>query len=169
MKGFVDASSFLTVSFTLFVHEHSSATPSVSSDPSCSFSLRLYARDIIELGAVYLDSMASAETLALTVLAMRVGELKSVYVCLTEGEYIIHASGMDIVVLKGPSPLGVLIDGSMAGGSFSTTPVCEESLDVECDIVMNDDITLKESGATSGTTYAPGEIVALSRSKSYEM
>ena len=169
VKGFVDASSFLAVSFTLFVHEHSSATPAVSSDPSCSFSLRLYARDIIELGAVYLDSANSAETLALTVLAMRVGELKSVYVCLTEGEYIIHASGMDIVVLKGPSPLGALIDGSMAGGSFSTTPVCEESLDVECDIVMSDDITLKESGAASGTTYAPGEIVALSRSKSYEM
>ena len=57
----------------------------------------------------------------------------------------------------------------MAGGSFSTTPVCEESLDVECDIVMSDDITLKESGAASGTTYAPGEIVALDRSKTYEM
>ena len=169
VTGYLTDTLFQTVSFTLFLHEHNSATPSVSSDPSCSFSLNLYAMFDIESETVYLDSISSTASLALTGLTMKAGETKSMNVCLPEGEYIIHAYGIDIVVLKGSSPLGVLFGGYMAGGSFSTTPVCEESLDVECGIVMSGDITLKESGAESGTKYAYGEIVALNRSKTYEM
>ena len=111
-----------------------------------------------------------AASLALAVPAMKRDEIRSVFVCLEEGEYVVFGYSLQIVVLKGVNPIAFLDELDVLHPSFATTPVCEESPDVECDIVIsNEAVTLKESGAESGTTYAHGEIVALDRSKIYEM
>ena len=80
-----------------------------------------------------------------------------------------HSSGVDLLVLKGTSLVAAFIGEDVVSDSFTTTPVCEESLGTECDIVIGEGVTLKESGAESGTVYAYKEIVALDRSKTYEM
>ena len=169
VTGYLTDTLFQTVSFTLFVHEHNSATPSVSSDPSCSFILRLYAQGEFESETVYLASASSTASLALAVPAMKAYEIKSVFVCLEEGEYIVFGNSLEIIVLKGANPIAYLSVINDLNPSFSTTSVCEETLDVECDIVAGEGVIVKESGAESGTTYAGGSIVALNRSKTYEM
>ena len=169
VTGYLTDTLFQTVSFTLFVHEHNSATPSVSSDPSCSFILRLYAQGEFESETVYLASASSTASLALAVPAMKAYEIKSVFVCLEEGEYVVFGNSLEIIVLKGANPIAYLLEINDRNPSFSTTPVCEETLDVECDIVAGEGVIVKESGAESGTTYAGGSIVALNRSKTYEM
>ena len=170
VTGYLSDTVFQTVSFTLFLHDHNSNTPAVSSDSSCSLVLRLYATSDFDSETVYLASASSTASLALAVPAMKRDEIKSVFVCLEEGEYVVFGYSLQIVVLKGANPIAFLDELDDLNPSFATTPVCEESPDVECDIVIsNEAVTLKESGAESGTTYAHGEIVALDRSKIYEM
>ena len=118
---------------------------------------------------MYLDSGSSTTSLGFTRPAMEAGEVKSVFVCLPDAEYIMHSSGVDLLVLKGTSLVAAFIGEDVVNASFSATPVCEESLDVECDIVIGEGVTLKESGAESGTVYAHRDIVELERSKTYEM
>ena len=166
VDGYINGVKCHTVSFTLFVHDHSAAQPFVPEDASCSFTLRMFARGAIASGAVYLDSAHNANTLGLTELTLEAGAMKSVFVCLTDAEYIIHAANLNVVVLKNGNPLAFITN---TGGSFSTTPVCEESLDVECDIVTGEGVIVKESDAVSGTAYSTGDIVVLDRSKTYEM
>ena len=169
VKGFVGDTVFLPVTFTLFVHDHSAAQPFVPAGASCPFILRMYATGGAEAGTVYLDSASSTTSLGFTRPAMEVGEVKSVFVCLPDAEYIMHSSGVDLLVLKGTSPAAIFVDGNIVNALFSTTPVCEESLDTECDVVIGEGVTLKESGAESGTVHANRDIVALDRSKTYEM
>ena len=170
VTGYLSDTVFQTVSFTLFLHDHNSNTPAVSSDSSCSFVLRLCATYDFDSETVYLASATSTASLALAVPAMKRDEIRPVFVCLEEGEYVVFGYSLQIVVLKGANPIAFLDELDVLHPSFSTTPVCEESPDVECDIVFSDEaVTLKESGAASGTTYIHGEIVALDRSKSYEM
>ena len=170
VTGYLSDTVFQTVSFTLFLHDHNSNTPAVSSDSSCSFVLRLCANYDFDSETVYLASATSTASLALAVPAMKRDEIKSVFVCLEEGEYVVFGYSLQIVVLKGANPIAFLDELDDLNPSFATTPVCEESPDVECDIVIsNEAVTLKESGAASGTTYTHGEIVALDRSKTYEM
>ena len=169
VKGFVGDTVFLPVTFTLFIHDHSAAQPFVPAGASCPFILRMYATGGAEAGTVYLDSASSTTSLGFTRPAMEVGEVKSVFVCLPDAEYIMHSSGVDLLVLKGTSPAAIFVDGNIVNALFSTTPVCEESLDTECDVVIGEGVTLKESGAESGTVHANRDIVALDRSKTYEM
>ena len=169
VKGFVGDTVFLPVTFTLFVHDHSAAQPFVPAGASCPFILRMYTMNGAEASTVYLDSASSTTSLGFTRPAMEAGEVKSVFVCLPDAEYIMHSNGVDLLVLKGTSPVAIFVDGNIVNALFSTTPVCEESLDTECDVVIGEGVTLKESGAESGTVHANRDIVALDRSKTYEM
>ena len=168
VKAVLDA-SYLPLEFTLFVHDHSAAQPFVPAGASCPFILRMYAMGGAGAGAVYLDSGSSTTSLGFTRPAMEAGEVKSVFVCLPDAEYIVHSQGVDLLVLKGTSLVAAFIGEDVVNASFSATPVCDESLDVECDIVIGEGVTLKESGAESGTVYAHREIVELERSTTYEM
>ena len=169
VKAVLGDASYLPIEFTLFIHDHSAAQPFVPAGASCPFILRMYAMGGAEAGAVYLDSGSSTTSLGFTRPAMEAGEVKSVFVCLPDAEYIMHSSGVDLLVLKGTSLVAAFIGEDVVNASFSATPVCEESLDTECDIVIGEGVTLKESGAESGTVYAHRDIVALERSKTYEM
>ena len=168
VKAFNGITLVYSMSFMLFVHNHNSPQPFVPSGSSCSFRLRMFATTDILSGAVYLDSADSTTTLGLTGLNMREEEVKSVFVCLPDAEYILHTENLNIVVLKGVNPVAVIGD-HYQNNHFSTKFMCEELLDVECDIVAGDGVILKEKGAASGTTYSRGELVALNRSKTYEM
>ena len=169
VKAVLGDASYLPIVFTLFIHDHSAAQPFVPAGASCPFILRMYAMGGAGAGAVYLDSGSSTTSLGFTRPAMEAGEVKSVFVCLPDAEYIMHSSGVDLLVLKGTSLVAAFIGEDVVNASFSATPVCEESLDTECDIVIGEGVTLKESGAESGTVYAHRDIVALERSKTYEM
>ena len=153
--------------FTLFIH--SSVSPLVPEGSSPSHILHLRARTAIASGALYLDSTDSADTLALTGLSMEANEVKSVYAALPAASYTIHATDLDVIVLKDVNPTAAFIGDDVLNGQFSTTPVCEESLDVECNIVVGADVTVKEVGAASDNTYSNLAIVPLDRAKSYEM
>ena len=169
VKGIVDETLSRSISFTLFLHDHSAAQPFVPAGASCSYSLRLYAREAVESTAVYLDEGSSTASLGLTGVTLEAGEMTSTYVCLTDSEYAVHSNGLDIVVLKGANPVAAFLGVRLVDDAFSTTLKCEESLDVECNVVAGREVLVKESGAASGTTYAEGEIIALDRSKIYEM
>ena len=169
MKAVLGDASYLPLVFTLFIHDHSAAQPFVPAGASCPFILRMYAMGGAGAGAVYLDSGSSTTSLGFTRPAMEAGEVKSVFVCLPDAEYIMHSSGVDLLVLKGTSLVAAFIGEDVVSDSFTTTPVCEESLGTECDIVIGEGVTLKESGAESGTVYAHKEIVELDRNTTYEM
>ena len=169
VKGFLDDTNFLSFPFTLFVHDHNSASVLVPEGSSPSHILHLRARAAIASGALYLDSAYSAETLALTDLSMDAKEVKGVYAALPDPIYFIQASNLDIVVLKDVNPVVAFIGEDNVEAHFNTTSVCEESLDVECDIVKGSNVIVKEVDAESGNTFSEPAIIPLDRAKSYEM
>ena len=169
VKGFLDDTNFLSFPFTLFVHDHNSASALVPEGSSPSHILHLRARAAIASGALYLDSAYSAETLALTDLSMDAKEVKGVYAALPDPIYFIQASNLDIVVLKDVNPVVAFIGEDNVEAHFNTTSVCEESLDVECDIVKGSNVIVKEVDAESGNTFSEPAIIPLDRAKSYEM
>ena len=169
VKGFLDDTNFLSFPFTLFVHDHSDASVLVPEGSSPSHILHLRARAAIASGALYLDSAYSAETLALTDLSMDAKEVKGVYAALPDPIYFIQASNLDIVVLKDVNPVVAFIGEDNVEAHFNTTSVCEESLDVECDIVKGSNVIVKEVDAESGNTFSEPAIIPLDRAKSYEM
>ena len=168
VKGFLDHTDF-SFPFTLFVHDHNSASVLVPEGSSPSHILHLRARATIASGALYLDSAYSAETLALTDLSMYAKEVKGVYAALPDPIYFIQASNLNIVVLKDVNPVVAFVGEDVVSGQFSTTPVCEESSDVECDIVKGSNVIVREVGAESGNTLSNSAIIPLNRAKSYEM
>ena len=169
VKGFLDDTNSLSFPFTLFVHDHNSASALVPEGSSPSHILHLRARAAIASGALYLDSAYSAETLALTDLSMDAKEVKGVYAALPDPIYFIQASNLDIVVLKDVNPVVAFIGEDNVEAHFNTTSVCEESLDVECDIVVGNSVTLKEVDVESDSVFSNSEIISLDRAKSYEM
>lgn len=170
VKGYLDdTTSPLSFPFTLFVHDHSDASVLVPEGSSPSHILHLRARAAIASGALYLDSAYSNETLALTDLSMDAKEVKGVYAALPDPIYFIQASNLDIVVLKDVNPVVAFIGEDNVEAHFNTTSVCEESLDVECDIVKGSNVIVREVGAESGNTLSNSAIIPLNRAKSYEM
>ena len=169
VKGFLDDTNSLSFPFTLFVHDHNSVSALVPEGSSPSHILHLRARAAIASGALYLDSAYSAETLALTDLSMDAKEVKGVYAALPDPIYFIQASNLDIVVLKDVNPVVAFIGEDNVEAHFNTTSVCEESLDVECDIVKGSNVIVKEVDAESGNTFSEPAIIPLDRAKSYEM
>ena len=168
VKGFLDDTNF-SFPFTLFVHDHNSASALVPEGSSPSHILHLRARATIASGALYLDSAYSAETLALTDLSMYAKEVKGVYAALPDPIYFIQASNLDIVVLKDVNPVVAFIGEDNVEAHFNTTSVCEESLDVECDIVKGSNVIVREVDAEGGNTFSEPAIIPLDRVKSYEM
>ena len=169
VKGFLDDTNPLSFPFTLFVHDHNSASALVPEGSSPSHILHLHARAAIASGALYLDSAYSAETLALTDLSMDAKEVKGVYAALPDPIYFIQASNLDIVVLKDVNPVVAFIGEDNVEAHFNTTSVCEESLDVECDIVKGSNVIVREVDAEGGNTFSEPAIIPLDRAKSYEM
>ena len=164
VKSFLGA-SFFPVSFTLFVDDQGSVLVPEGSSPS--HTLRLRARTAIASVSLYLDSEDSDDTLALTGLSMAAGEVRSVFAALPDSTYTLLARNLDIIVLRDTNPVAAFIGEDVVSGQFSTTPVCEESSDVECAIVEGTSVIVKEVGAESAS--ATSAIIPLDRSKSYEM
>ena len=164
VKGFLGA-SFFPVTFTLFVDGQGSVLVPEGASPS--HTLRLRARRAIASVSLYLDSEDSEDTLALTGLSMAAGEVRSVFAALPDSTYTILARNLDIIVLRDTHPVAAFIGEDVVSGQFSTTPVCEESSDVECAIVEGTSVIVKEVGGESAS--ATSAIIPLDRSKSYEM
>ena len=164
VKGFLGA-SFFPVTFTLFVDGQGSVLVPEGASPS--HTLRLRARRAIASVSLYLDSEDSDDTLALTGLSMAAGEVRSVFAALPDSTYTLLARNLDIIVLKDTHPVAAFIGEDVVSGQFSTTPVCEESSDVECAIVEGTSVIVKEVGAESAS--ATSAIIPLNRAKSYEM
>ena len=164
VKGFLGA-SFFPVTFTLFVDGQGSVLVPEGASPS--HTLRLRARRAIASVSLYLDSEDSDDTLALTGLSMEAGEVRSVFAALPDSTYTLLARNLDIIVLRDMNPVAAFIGEDVVSGQFSTTPVCEESSDVECGIVEGTSVIVKEVGAESAS--ATSAIIPLDRSKSYEM
>ena len=164
VKGFIGA-SFFPVTFTLFVDGQGSVLVPEGASPS--HTLRLRARRAIASVSLYLDSEDSDDTLALTGLSMAAGEVRSVFAALPDSTYTILARNLDIIVLRDMNPVAAFIGEDVVSGQFSTTPVCEESSDVECAIVEGTSVIVKEVGGESAS--ATSAIIPLDRSKSYEM
>ena len=164
VRGFLGA-SFFPVTFTLFVDGQGSVLVPEGASPS--HTLRLRARTAIASVSLYLDSEDSDDTLALTGLSMAAGEVRSVFAALPDSTYTLLARNLDIIVLKDTHPVAAFIGEDVVSGQFSTTPVCEESSDVECGIVEGTSVIVKEVGAESAS--ATSAIIPLNRAKSYEM
>ena len=164
VRGFLGA-SFFPVTFTLFVDGQGSVLVPEGASPS--HTLRLRARTAIASVSLYLDSEDSEDTLALTGLSMAAGEVRSVFAALPDSTYTLLARNLDIIVLKDTHPVAAFIGEDVVSGQFSTTPVCEESSDVECAIVEGTSVIVKEVGAESAS--ATSAIIPLDRAKSYEM
>ena len=164
VKGFIGA-SFFPVTFTLFVDGQGSVLVPEGASPS--HTLRLRARRAIASVSLYLDSEDSEDTLALTGLSMAAGEVRSVFAALPDSTYTLLARNLDIIVLRDTHPVAAFIGEDVVSGQFSTTPVCEESSDVECAIVEGTSVIVKEVSAESAS--ATSAIIPLNRAKSYEM
>ena len=89
------------------------------------------------------------------------------FAALPDSTYTLLARNLDIIVLKDTHPVAAFIGEDVVSGQFSTTPVCEESSDVECGIVEGTSVIVKEVGAESAS--ATSAIIPLDRAKSYEM
>ena len=166
VKGFIGA-SFFPVTFTLFVDGQGSVLVPEGASPS--HTLRLRARTAIASVSLYLDSEDSEDTLALTGLSMAAGEVRSVFAALPDSTYTLLARNLDIIVLKDTHPVAAFIGEDVVSGQFSTTPVCEESSDVECGIVEGTSVIVKEVGAESASATPNAAVIPLDRAKSYEM
>ena len=170
VRGYIADGHFSSITVNLLVHDHSTAGPLVPPGASCSHSLRLRARRAVQAGTVYVDSAYSVESQGLTGLAMEAGEVKSVYVCLSDKEYYIHTRDFDVIVMNGVSPRKALMGDTVSDWFNPFSGGCEETLDTECVVIMGDYITVREIGEKNKTVSSSGPWVrSLNRGKSHEM
>ena len=170
VRGYIEDGHFSSITVNLLVHDHSTAGPLVPPGASCSHSLRLRARRAVQAGTVYVDSAYSVESQGLTGLAMEAGEVKSVYVCLSDKEYYIHTRDFDVIVMNGVSPRKAIMGDTVSDWFNPFSGGCEETLDTECVVIMGDYITVREIGEKNKTVSSSGPWVrSLNRGKSHEM